>query len=138
MTESPTKNHVPPTSHVENSSSVEEKDSSEAEATRTWSKGGKADEGSEGKNPLSGLTKEELFSDVEAFARDKNLEHILDDLKRGALVAQDPRSFESLSELSEGEKELLRREKTHRWSQPFMMYFMTSQFWLLCMAMEKF
>lgn len=78
------------------------------------------------KNPLAGLTRDELFRDVESFARDKGLEHIMDELKRGSLVAQDPKGFESLDELSEGDKELLRREKTHRWSQPFMMYFMTS------------
>ncbi|GLA84379.1 hypothetical protein AtubIFM56815_008592 [Aspergillus tubingensis] len=77
------------------------------------------------KNPLAGLTRDELFRDVESFARDKGLEHIMDELKRGSLVAQDPKGFESLDELSEGDKELLRREKTHRWSQPFMMYFMT-------------
>ncbi|OOF91455.1 hypothetical protein ASPCADRAFT_134452 [Aspergillus carbonarius ITEM 5010] len=77
------------------------------------------------KNPLASLTRDELFRDVELFAREKNLEHIVDELKRGALVAQDPKSFEELQELSEGEKELLRREKTPRWSQPFMMYFIT-------------
>ena len=80
------------------------------------------------KNPLASLTRDELFRDVELFAREKNLEHIVDELKRGALVAQDPKSFEELQELSEGEKELLRREKTPRWSQPFMMYFITSKY----------
>ncbi|RMJ28446.1 MFS sugar transporter [Aspergillus sp. HF37] len=124
MSESPTKHHVPAPVHVENPYTIEEKDSSVAEVARSWSKGG-ADEDSKGKNPLAGLTKEDLLADVEAFAREKDLEHILGDLKRGALVAQDPRSFESLDELSEDEKVLLRREKTHRWSQPFMMYFMT-------------
>lgn len=79
------------------------------------------------KNPLAGLTREELFRDVEEFAREKELEHIVEELKRGALVAQDPKAFEQLTELSEVEKELLRREKTHRWNQPFMMYFMTSK-----------
>lgn len=128
MSESPTKHHVPAPVHVENHYTIKEKDSSDAEVARTWSKGG-ADEDTEDKNPLAGLTKEDLLADVEAFAREKNLEHILGDLKRGALVAQDPRSFEALDELSEDEKVLLRREKTHRWSQPFMMYFMTSQFW---------
>lgn len=79
------------------------------------------------RNPLADLSKDELFADVETFAREKGLEDILGDLKKGALVAQDPKTFESLEELSESEKELLRREKTHRWSQPFMLYFMTGK-----------
>lgn len=78
------------------------------------------------KNPLSGMSKEELMKDVEEFAQEKNLTHILEELKKGALIAQEPKSFESYDELSESDKNLLRREKTHRWSQPFMMYFMTS------------
>lgn len=79
------------------------------------------------RNPLADLSKDDLFADVEAFARDKGLEDILGDLKKGALIAQDPKTFESLDELSESEKELLRREKNHRWSQPFMLYFMTGE-----------
>ncbi|PLN74730.1 putative MFS myo-inositol transporter [Aspergillus taichungensis] len=77
------------------------------------------------KNPLAELTQEELFRDVEQFAHEKELSDILDLLKKGSLIAQDPRRFEELPELQEEEKVVLRREKTHRWSQPFMMYFMT-------------
>ncbi|PGH12401.1 hypothetical protein AJ80_06708 [Polytolypa hystricis UAMH7299] len=77
------------------------------------------------RNPLVGLSREELFRDVEEFAQEKNLTHIVDELKKGALVAQDPKAFETLDDLSEEEKDTLRRERTHRWDQPFMMYFMT-------------
>ncbi|KAJ5101257.1 MFS myo-inositol transporter [Penicillium alfredii] len=77
------------------------------------------------RNPLMGLSKEELFADVETFARDHQLEPILEDLQKGALVARDPKSFESLEELSESEKELFRRETTHRYHQPAMLFFMT-------------
>ncbi|KAF9884237.1 hypothetical protein FE257_001969 [Aspergillus nanangensis] len=118
--------------HVEStgSSSDRQEISSNAEVAKEWSRDvAKTDKGVRSntklKNPLAGLTREELFRDIEEFAKDKDLEHILDDLKRGALVSQDPRAFEQLDELSEGDKELLRREKSHRWSQPFMMYFMT-------------
>ncbi|RDW86960.1 sugar porter family MFS transporter [Aspergillus mulundensis] len=76
-------------------------------------------------NPLAVFTREQLLKDVERFAREKDLEHILPDLRKGALVAQDPRIFEDLPELTEEDKNILRREKTHRWHQPFMMYFMT-------------
>ncbi|RJE24821.1 MFS sugar transporter [Aspergillus sclerotialis] len=128
MREDPTKREIISADHRENSSSVEEQEFTDVEVARSWSKeagAGKATETEKQKNPLAGLTKEELLADVEAFAREKNLQHVVDDLKRGALVAQDPRRFESLSELSDNEKDLLRREKTHKWRQPFMMYFMT-------------
>ncbi|ODM15614.1 hypothetical protein SI65_08848 [Aspergillus cristatus] len=106
--------------HIEHTISMEKE-----KIARTWSHDVIKSEKTKQKNPLAGLTKEELMADVEAFAREKDLEHILDDLKKGALVAQDPKAFESLDELSEVEKELLRRETTHKWHQPFMMYFMT-------------
>ena len=79
------------------------------------------------KNPLAGMTKSELLADVEAFAKEKGLEDVLPLLQRGALVAQDPKNFENVTELSEDEKQWLRMETTHRWKQPWMMYFMTSK-----------
>ncbi|KAF7585767.1 hypothetical protein BBP40_010154, partial [Aspergillus hancockii] len=109
--------------HLESSVSVEKQDA--AEVARTWSRDIVKDKNTKLKNPLAGLSREDLYRDVEIFARESNLVDIVEELKRGALVAQDPRSFEQLSELSEEEKELLRREKTHRWNQPWMMYFMT-------------
>jgi hypothetical protein len=110
--------------HLESSISVEKYDA--AEIARTWSRDVVKDTNTKLKNPLAGLSREELYLDIEEFTQEKNLGDIVELLKRGALVAQDPRSFELLNELSEDEKELLRREKTHRWNQPFMMYFMTS------------
>ncbi|EKD13455.1 MFS myo-inositol transporter [Drepanopeziza brunnea f. sp. 'multigermtubi' MB_m1] len=77
------------------------------------------------KNPLAGMTREELLLDVEAFAREKELEDVLPLLKKGALVAQAPKTFESIEDLSEDEKGWLRKELTHRWTQPNMMYYMT-------------
>lgn len=113
--------------HLESSTSNEKQDPEVArDWTRELTESKDATTSTKLKNPLAGLTRDELFRDVESFARDKGLEHIMDELKRGSLVAQDPKAFESLEELSESDKELLRREKTHRWSQPFMMYFMTS------------
>lgn len=44
-------------------------------------------------------------------------------LQRGALVAQDPTSFEQISELEEHEREALRNEVLHKWRQPFALYF---------------
>lgn len=79
------------------------------------------------KNPLAGMTKDELLAGVEAFAKEKDLEDILPLLHRGALVSQAPKNFENVAELSEDEKQWLRKEQTHRWKQPWMMYFMTSE-----------
>ena len=44
-------------------------------------------------------------------------------LQRGALVAQDPTSFEQISELEEHEREALRNEVLHKWRQPVALYF---------------
>lgn len=78
------------------------------------------------KNPLSGMNREELLANVEAFAKEKELEDILPLLQRGAIVAQDPKNFENVSELPEEEKVWLRKEVTNRWVQPKMMFYMTS------------
>lgn len=126
--------------HLEHSLSNEKQDTVlDAELARDWSRDvvKKVDDKTKQKNPLASLSKEQLLADVEAFAQEKELEFILDDLKKGALVAQDPKEFESLDELSEEEKEWLRREKTHRWHQPFMMYFMTSKLPLLWSGCER-
>lgn len=40
-------------------------------------------------NPLRGIPHERLMEDVEVFARERGLTHILPDLKKGALLAQD-------------------------------------------------
>lgn len=74
------------------------------------------------KNPLAGIPKAQLLNDVERFARDKDMPEMSDLLKKGALVAQDPASFESIEELDENEKTALRREITHKWSQPRTLY----------------
>lgn len=44
-------------------------------------------------------------------------------LQKGALVAQDPPSFESVEELDEAERDALRNEVLHKWRQPVALYF---------------
>lgn len=78
-------------------------------------------------NPLAGLSKEDVLRDVDVFVKEKGLDEHRDDLRKGALlarVAQDPEGFERIDELTEEEKLVLRREITHRWSQPFQLYFL--------------
>ncbi|KAI3606087.1 mfs sugar transporter, partial [Moniliophthora roreri] len=52
------------------------------------------------------------------------MEDLVLDFQKGALVAQDPTAFESLSILTEEDKELLRRETTHKWSHPRTLYYL--------------
>ena len=68
------------------------------------------------------------MEDVEQFAKEKDLLDALDDLKKGALVAQRKHRFETIEMLTEEEKSVIRREKENRWNQPAMMYYMTSKF----------
>ena len=79
-------------------------------------------------NPLAGISRDQLLYDGEAFAKEHGLGHLVDEFRKGAVVAQDPLAFESLDILSEDEKEVLRREQTHKWSQPFQLY------WLVVMC----
>jgi len=79
------------------------------------------------KNPLSGFSKEELMEDVERFAKEKGLEDILDLLRKGALIAQDPKRFEEVEGLDDNERQCFQLEKTKRWHQPVMMYWMTGK-----------
>lgn len=132
---------VKDTQHVETSSSTGA-GKEDGELAKEWSHDAKWDEEampapSKSHNPLARFTREQLLEDVERFAVDKQLEHILPDLRKGALIAQDPQLFESLDDLSEEDKVLIRREKTHRWSQPFMMYFMTSMLLLFYLTKSQ-
>lgn len=77
-------------------------------------------------NPLSGMSYEELMTDVEQFAKQYDLEYALDDLQKGALVSQNKSGFENFERLTAEDKTLIREEKLHRWRQPKMMYYMTS------------
>jgi hypothetical protein len=57
----------------------------------------------------------------------KGLTSDLDSFRKGALIArvgQRDDGFEYINILSEEEKDWLRHEATHRWSQPFMLYFL--------------
>ncbi|KAL1412168.1 hypothetical protein Q8F55_003177 [Vanrija albida] len=69
-------------------------------------------------NPLFGIPKEELFEDVEVFCRDKGFTENVAVFKKGALIGQNPHAFETYPELDEDDKYWLRRETTHKWSQP--------------------
>jgi hypothetical protein len=60
---------------------------------------------------------------VDEFVAEQSLQDISPLLRAGALVAQSPQDFEDIPELSEDDKVVLRREVTHKWSQPRALYF---------------
>ncbi|KAE8153134.1 hypothetical protein BDV25DRAFT_127468 [Aspergillus avenaceus] len=76
------------------------------------------------RNPLVGLARDELLRNVTDYAETHNLGDIVDLLKKGALVAQSPNHFEDIPELTEEERCELRMEKSHRWRQPKLLYFL--------------
>ncbi len=73
-------------------------------------------------NILSHLSREQLLSDVERFVKDKGLEEHVDDIWKGALLAQNPTTYQELRELSDEDKETVHHENSHRWSQPLTLY----------------
>lgn len=77
------------------------------------------------KNPLDGIPRDELMRDVEIFAQQKGLVEHLPLLRKGALLAQDPDNYDNIGgdeELTWEEKDVLQREKEHRWRLPFKLY----------------
>lgn len=74
------------------------------------------------RNPLIGIPKDELLSDVDTYAQANDLNEALPILRKGALLAQQPNNFEEISELDEADKDVLRFERTHRWKHPKALY----------------
>ncbi len=75
-------------------------------------------------NPLYGLSHEMVVAMGTDFAKSKGLEEYTSELVKGALVAQDPSSFERLAELDESDKVALRREISHKWDQPRVLWYL--------------
>jgi len=62
------------------------------------------------------------MNQVAAFAQRNALGDITGLLQKGALVAQNPRNYQSVPGITDYECEQLERETTHRWSHPRTMY----------------
>src|SRR6266850_543238 len=75
-------------------------------------------------NPLMGLSHEQLMDDGAEFARSHGLGHLEDLFRKGALAAQDPLAFDTISHFTEAEKDIFRREITHRWDHPGTLYYL--------------
>lgn len=79
------------------------------------------------RNPLAGLSEQQVIADVDAWCVEKGLVEHQDAFRKGALIArmgQRDDGYEYVSQLSEEEKNIFRNEQAHRWSQPFMLYFL--------------
>jgi hypothetical protein len=75
-------------------------------------------------NPLAGQSRESVIADARRFAQEHGMAESEEDFVKGALVAQRPNDFENIPELSEEDKAALRYEITHKWRQPFTLYFL--------------
>ena len=79
-------------------------------------------------NPLAGKSRESVIRDARRFAREHGMAEHEEDFVKGALVARDPDNFEDIPELSDEDKAALRFEITHKWRQPFTLYFLVGVF----------
>ncbi|KAE9401625.1 hypothetical protein BT96DRAFT_991975 [Gymnopus androsaceus JB14] len=75
-------------------------------------------------NPLAHISHEQLMEDAKIFAETHGLEELVVEFQKGALVAQDPSQFEALTQLDEEDKDVFRREITHKWDQPITLYYL--------------
>ncbi|KAJ4267512.1 hypothetical protein NW762_003619 [Fusarium torreyae] len=79
------------------------------------------------RNPLVGMTREQILADVDAFVDSKGLGEHREEFRKGALIAQvnnQPGGYEKIDLLNEDDKAILRKEETSRWHQPFTLYFL--------------
>lgn len=75
-------------------------------------------------NPLEGIPQDQVWADAANFAHEHGLGHLADTFSKGALVAQDSTAFESLPQLTAEDKEIFRREQSHRWDHPITLYWL--------------
>ncbi|CAI7604254.1 unnamed protein product [Penicillium glandicola] len=75
------------------------------------------------KNPLAGISHDQLMANVTAYATEYDLVNILPLLQKGALVAQSPAGIEEISELNDDDRRVLYEEHNRRWKHPFTLYY---------------
>lgn len=78
------------------------------------------------RNPLVGLSYQEIERDVRTFVTTKGLEEYYEVFLKGALCAQlqGTDEFHSISSLSNDDRAMLTQERQHKWRQPFMLYWL--------------
>ncbi|KAL8404796.1 hypothetical protein RB594_009607 [Gaeumannomyces avenae] len=81
------------------------------------------------RNPLMGMSDQEVLDDADRFVEDKDLTEHREAFRKGALLAKvlnQDNGFERIDIATEEEKATLRREVSNRWHQPFMLYFLSA------------
>ena len=75
-------------------------------------------------NPLAGFSKEELRIKGREYAVEHSLanEEDLKAFEVGAMLAQDPDSYEECQDISASDMDVLKKEFSNRWSQPKLLY----------------
>lgn len=119
----------PPRSEVEADAASEERRASAAAGGRKSSvlDGRRASTAALLRNPLAGMTTEEILADVDTFCEEHNLVDQREHFRKGALLAQvanTPGAYEHIDSITEEERVVLRREESNKWSQPFALYFL--------------
>ncbi|KAI6102837.1 hypothetical protein F5141DRAFT_1050511 [Pisolithus sp. B1] len=75
-------------------------------------------------NPLRSIPYETLMNDVEVFAQERGLSHLLPVLKKGALVAQDADAYKRHDDMfTDEDRKFLEDEVNHRWRQTGTLYY---------------
>ncbi|KAI5997230.1 hypothetical protein F5J12DRAFT_746075 [Pisolithus orientalis] len=74
-------------------------------------------------NPLRDVAPESLMVEVGVFARERGLMHILGDLKKGALLAQDALAYKRHSIYTRADIDCLKVELNHKWRQTWPLYY---------------
>ncbi|KAG6119639.1 hypothetical protein E4U14_005096 [Claviceps sp. LM454 group G7] len=77
------------------------------------------------RNPLEGISRDQLMQDVESFAQQRGLQGQTAILRKGALVAQDPSNIHRIDgpeKLTARELEVLNEEITHKWRMPLRLF----------------
>ncbi|KEY73789.1 hypothetical protein S7711_03094 [Stachybotrys chartarum IBT 7711] len=73
------------------------------------------------RNPLEGLSREQLLRDADAWSELHGLQEHRDMIRKGALVAQNPAEahlIDGPQKLDDEELQILEREVTHKWDMP--------------------
>jgi len=75
-------------------------------------------------NPLAGLGAKQLADMGESFCRDAGItdDEDLRAFRLGAMIAGNQNKYDTITELTEREREVLDREVTHKWSNPAHLY----------------
>ncbi|KAF4301697.1 Sugar/inositol transporter [Botryosphaeria dothidea] len=73
-------------------------------------------------NPLADIPYDTLMKDVEEFAQEKGIEDLTENLKKGALVAQNPNRWNEIEGISSEEEHFLQQEHDHKWKHPLSLY----------------